>query len=151
MIQDIVENGHSLNKPVLFCCALGVGIGISYYYGSLLLTKMSSIPILKLISAYSLLEKLPIFEQHKELFLFDEQLAVTLLIKIIGDNIQSIQFRLREDDDDKFRSISDALELFIEHNKEKELDAAVSVVISDNKTASFREIVEALSNSLEKK
>ena len=112
---------------------------------------MSSIPILKLISAYSLLEKLPIFEQHKELFLFDEQLAVTLLIKIIGDNIQSIQFRLREDDDDKFRSISDALELFIEHNKEKELDAAVSVVISDNKTASFREIVEALSNSLEKK
>ena len=43
---------------------------------------MSSITMLKLISTYSLLEKLPIFEQRKEL-------SVTLLIRIIGDKIQS--------------------------------------------------------------
>ena len=81
------------SKPLMFVCLTAATLGMSYYVGSMMLTKVSSLTVPKIISLGSVISKLPIFEQSKEITVFYKELATTLLIEMLNDEILDIKFK----------------------------------------------------------
>ena len=81
--------------------ALTVG-GLGYYASTVIVSKVS-ISTLKFSNLTSLLAKLPFFiqEQTHQVHLGDLIRPVTIFIKILGDNVQGIEFSYEEEDDRK--------------------------------------------------
>ena len=139
------------NKPLLFIGVVAVSLGVSYYFSSLALTKVSSLVIPKIVSFSTIISKLPFFEQSKELTVVIKELSTTLLIEMLDDNILSVKFR--HVSDENFISIIKAIEVFLKSREEKitmpsEIDEesvqSIHSVLS-NGSANEKVVVETLS------
>lgn len=116
VIINTSENGL-LNKPLLFVCVAVASLGVTYYLGTVVSTKVSSLVVPKIISFSSVFCKLPIFEQATEMSVFIGELSTNLLIKTLGDQIESIEFRHINDRD--YTPIIKALKYYFESRVEK--------------------------------
>ena len=109
LISNPVINTASdtfLKHPLFVIGALTLGIGATCYASTVIVSKVSALsfyPTLKFHNLSSLLAKLPFYiqEQTYQVYLGDLIKPVTIFIKILGDNIQGIEFRYGDEDDCK--------------------------------------------------
>ena len=94
----------SFNKPLMVLGVLVVSLGTTYFLSSAIITKVSSMTVPKLISFASVLAKLPILEQTKELTVSMEEMSMNLFIRILNDQILDVKFRHIDDEFYKIES-----------------------------------------------
>lgn len=99
----------------LYLLGAALGIGTTFYVSSLISAKLTGFTLVKfgkILSVSSFISKLPFFEQSKVISCFLNDLATTIRITSLGDEIKSIDFRHINDRD--FKPITEALGIFLE-------------------------------------
>ena len=134
-----------LTDSLFAIVGLTIGIGAAYYISTVIISKVSTIAFYSTLKVHNLtylLTKLPFYmqEQTHQVYLGDLIRPVIIFIKILGDNVQDIEFRYVDEDDRK-----DIHELFGDLEK---LSGQETIPTNNDLTISNLDTINSVSNSI---
>jgi hypothetical protein len=109
------DNFSSYEKPLLLFGTLALFLGLTYYVGSAVVTKIATfsvkMPVVPLFDFSACLTYLPFITQKKVITTLFTSINTTIKVTVFGDLIRDISFR--STDMNEFVSITEAVRLYL--------------------------------------